>query len=301
MLTALLPVFLLILLGYVFRRTGFPGEGFWLCAERSTYFVFFPALLVDKLAFARFQAGTALPMALSLMASILCLSAFLLLVSRLVALRGPAFSSVFQGSVRFNTFVGLAGASAILGPSGLTLAAVALVGMIPLINLICVPAVAAFGAGRRSGPGRLLLEIARNPLILACGLGFLINLTPVPTPEGLFRVFDLLGRAALPIGLLAVGAGLRIQGMAANGSGLVMASALKLLAFPLLAAAFCSILDVQGEARTVAVLFASLPTAVSSFILARQLGGDTELMASIITLQTVLSALTMPVLLELLA
>ena len=301
MLTALLPVFILILLGYLFKQTGFPGDSFWLAAEKITYFVFFPALLINKLAFARFDAAVALPMAASLVLSVLCLSAGLLLLQSRSKTAGPQFSSVFQGAIRFNSFVGLAGASALLGSSGLTLAAVALVGMIPVINLICVPTVARFGLSQGASLGRLVVEIVRNPLILGCAIGFALNLTPVPKPEGVFRVFDLLGRAALPIGLLAVGAGLQIQSLRTHVSGLVQASLLKLLVFPCLTAAFCLLLGVQGEARTVAILFAALPTAVSSFILARQLGGDTTLMASIVTVQTIVSAGSIPLVLYLFA
>jgi hypothetical protein len=300
MLAALLPVFIIILLGYVFKRVGFPGDDFWLAAEKATYFVFFPALLINKLSTADFDPSIALPMAGSLLLSIACLVLFLLAVRSRTSFSGPSFSSVFQGSIRFNTFVGLAAASALLGSTGLTLAAVALVAMIPFINLICVPTVAHFGAGSQTRFSHLLLEIMRNPLILGCAAGFAINLSHLPTPEGLFRVFDLLGRAALPVGLLAVGAGLKLQSLNSHLAGLWTSSALKLGVLPLLTAGFCLLLGVTGQARTVALIFAALPTAVSSFILARQLGGDTSLMASIITVQTVLSAASLPLILDLL-
>ncbi|MFW6143106.1 MAG: AEC family transporter, partial [Desulfovermiculus sp.] len=110
----------------------------------------------------------------------------------------------------------------------------------------------------------------------------------------------LLGRAALPVGLLAVGAGLRITSLHSNISALIASCLIKLILFPLGTALFCLLFQVTGDAKTVAVLFASLPTAVSAFILARQLGGATTLMASIVTVQTVLAALTMPFMLSLL-
>jgi len=300
MVSALLPVFLIILLGYLFRRTGFPGNGFWYAAERITYFVFFPALLINKLALASFSSMTAIPLAASLVCSILLLTVLLLLFRTRLGLNGPAFTSVFQGSIRFNTFVGLAAVSALLGSSGLTLAAVALVAMIPVINLICVPTVAHFGIGQGASLWSLGREVLRNPLILACAIGFSVNLSNLPTPEGVFRVFDLLGSAALPTGLLAVGASLKIATLNTNLPGLLLSSALKLIAFPLLTSGFCLLFSVSPEGRIVAVVFAALPTAVSAFILARQLGGDTTLMASIITVQTIVSALTLPLMLNLL-
>ncbi|MFP4159221.1 MAG: AEC family transporter [Desulfobacterales bacterium] len=159
-------------MGYACRQLGFPGDEFWGAAERMTYFVFFPALLVDKLAFASFAASTALPMAASIMATILVLSAGLFLFRPRRLWSGPTFSSVFQGSIRFNTFVGLAAVSAITGQSGVTLAAVAIIAMIPLINLFCVPTVAYFGQGRGAGLLQMIIEILRNPLILACMAGF---------------------------------------------------------------------------------------------------------------------------------
>lgn len=300
MFSALLPVFIIIFMGYACKHLGFPGEGFWGAAERMTYFVFFPALLINKLAFASFAESMALPMAASIMLTIIVLSACLFLFRPRRLWTGPTFSSVFQGSIRFNTFVGLAAASALTGPSGVTLAAVAIIAMIPLINLFCVPTVAYFGKGQAGGVPAMVREILRNPLILACLAGFALNLANIPKPEGLFQVVDLLGRAALPVGLLAVGASLRITSLHANISGLIVSCFVKLIVFPALTALFCIVFQVTGEAKTVAVLFAALPTSVSSFILARQLGGDTTIMASMVTVHTVLAAVTMPVMIALL-
>ncbi|MFW6055549.1 MAG: AEC family transporter [Thermodesulfobacteriota bacterium] len=294
MLTALIPVFIIILLGHVCKRAGFLRQPFWTGAEQLTYYILFPALLFEKLATASFDIGVALPMALSLILTILSLSLLLFLLRPLCGLKGPSFSSVFQGSVRFNTFVALAGISALLGSSGLTLAAVLLLGMIPLINLLCVLTLARFGSGQRTNVRGIFLEILRNPLIQACLLGFLYNLSPLPQPRGLFLVFDILGKAGLPMGLLAVGAGLRLESLKSGGRGIVLSCLVKLLLFPLSTAGFCLLLQVQGEPRAVAIIFSAVPTAVSAFILARQLGGDTDLMASIVTAQTVISVATMP-------
>ncbi len=300
MLTALIPVFIIILLGYLFKRSALLPPAFWTGAERLTYFVLFPALLFEKLAAASFHISTALPMVASLIVTICCMSLLLFLLKPLIGLNGPAFTSVFQGSIRFNTFVALAGASALFGSTGLTLAAVLMLGMIPLINLLCVFILSRFGSERQTEIKTICLEILRNPLILACLIGFAYNLVQLPQPRWLFLVFELLGKAALPLGLLAVGAGLELQSLKHSGRGIVVSSLVKLLLFPMSTAGFCLLFQVQGEARAVALIFAAVPTAVSAFILARQLGGDTELMASIMTMQTVLSALTMPLMLSVL-
>ncbi len=299
MLNALAPIFAIILMGYALRAWGFPGTPFWGYVERSTYYIFFPALLLDTLGQAELVGQNALPMLGAILLSILALAGLLLAIRPVTRFSGPAFSSVFQGGLRMNSFVGLAGVSALLGGQGLALAGVALMGMIPLLNLLCVSAVVGFSGSGRPSPVQLLLEVARNPLILACVAGFGLNQLPFPLPEALLRIFDLLGRAALPLGLLAVGSGLRVSSVTSYAGAIAVSSLFKLLLYPSLTALWCALFGVSGPALTVAVLFSGLPTATSSYILARQLGGDKELMAAIITLQTAMSAVSLPLVLHL--
>ncbi|WP_461209168.1 AEC family transporter [Desulfocurvus sp. DL9XJH121] len=300
MISAIVPVFAVILLGYALSRFHFPGDAFWPLAERITYYVLFPALLVSKLAPADLGGG-APALAMATFCAALVLGGILLALRRRLGFDGPAFSSVFQGSVRMNTYIGLAGAAALYGDLGITLSAVVILGTVILNNLMCVTVVARHGAARNGHGAGLLMEVLRNPLILGCGAGLALNASALPLPGVFFETLDVLSRAALPMGLLAVGAGLRFSHMGSDARGIAAAIVCGLIVFPLLAAGSCMLFGVHGEARAVAVLFAALPTASSSFILARQLGGDTELMASIITVQTMASALTIPTAMALLA
>jgi hypothetical protein len=118
-------------------------------------------------------------------------------------------------------------------------------------------------------------------------------------PLAISQVFNLLGRAALPLGLLAVGAGLQIKALNTNIIIISLTCLVKLLIYPGCTALFCYSFGITGPPLTIAVLFAGLPTASSAYILARQLGGDHELMASIITVQTAISAMTLPLILYL--
>jgi len=300
MLNALVPVFAVIVIGHVLRRAGFPGEDFWPQAERMTYVLLFPALLVNSLARADFGDASTLPMALGLMAGLALTGAGLLALRGRMGLDGPAFSSVFQGGVRMNTYVGLALAAALYGPQGLTLAAVAMVALIPLINLMCVPVVARLGGGANGHGMGLVRELAKNPLILACVAGFALNLSGLRLPGSVYEALAVLARAALPMGLLAVGAGLRPGALGGALRPTLWASGAKLVVLPLVTALLCLLFGARGTALDVAVIFAALPTATSAYILARQLGGDADLMAAIITAQTLLAALTLPVVIALL-
>lgn len=293
MISALAPVFAAILLGYALSRFRFPSEDFWPQAERITYFVLFPALLVNKLSSAEFGNET-MAMGAALAGTGLLTAMLLLGLRRRLPFTGPAFTSIFQGSIRVNTYVGLAGAAAMFGDQGIALSAVALLVIVTLNNLLCVPVLAHYGSKSNGRTAELLQELLRNPLILGCIAGFALNASGLPLPSAFHETLAVIGRAALPMGLLAVGAGLRPGSIADGLPGVVLSSTFKLALFPLLALGLCALLGVDGPALTVAVLFCALPTASSCYILARQLGGDTTLMATIITVQTVASALTIP-------
>ena len=297
--TALWPVFALLLLGYLARRSGFPGEGFWLPAERATYYVLFPALLVERLAAASLAGEDSLRLALLVTAVLAVTALFCGLCKPLLRLAAPAFTSFFQGSIRFNTYVALAITAALHGSEGIVIAAVITAVMIPQLNLYSVLAF-AFTSDRTFSLTRLLLALLRNPLILACLLGITLSLSGAGLPRPLASVLELLGRMALPLGLLAVGAGLNLRALRTAGRALLTSSLIKLMLLPLLAFALAGWVGLDSLTTSVLIIFMAVPTATSAYVLARQMGGDADLMAAIITAQTLISMLSLPVLLILL-
>lgn len=292
-LAGIAPIFALILVGYGLRRLGFPGEGFWPDMERLTYYVLFPALLLDSLPS---KSLSGMPLALpatALVLAVLGMAVLLFAARPWLGFDGPAFTSLFQGSIRPNTYVGLSAAFALMGSEGLAHSAVVLVVIIPLVNTLAVAALNRYGAnGNGRGLGGILRELGRNPLVLACLAGLALNVLGWRLPFGLSEVIAILGRAALPLGLLAVGAGLRLTRIRLRP--LVLSGLTHLILLPLFVAGACALLGVDPVSRTVLVIFTAVPAAASAYILARQMGGDHELMAALITGQTLLSAATMP-------
>ena len=306
----ILPVFLLIFLGSLLKRAAFLSEGFWDGAERITYYLLFPALLAATLAEADFAGLAVDGMAAAIVLALVAMALILLALRPLLGASGPAFTSVAQGSLRQNTYIGLALCFGLWGESGLTAAAVAVAVIVPLVNLLSVALLTVFGAGARPTArspgatarqiGRVALTLARNPLVLACLLGLALNLSGLGLPPIVGPMLEILARGALPMGLLAVGAALDPAAALAAGRLVAIASVLKLALLPGLTALACRAFGVEGLAADVAILFSALPTAASSYILARQLGGDAGLMASTITLQTALALATLPLVLMLL-
>lgn len=296
---SMVPIFAMIVVGFLMRRYGPYGDGFWVPAERLNYFVLFPALIVASLARVELEEIEILPMASAMVGAVLLLSASIYLARRSFALSGPSFASLFQGAVRINAYIAIAGAAGLYDSAGMTLISIGLAVVIPLVNVLSVLVLSAHGASA-SLQGHLVAgQILRNPIIIACVAGMVINLAGITLPSVGAQFLELLGRAALPLGLMSVGAGLDLVAARQSTRPLLIACMLKLAALPALTALLCMAFNVHGATAMVAVLFNGCPASASSYILARQLGGDHRLMAGIITAQTLAAMITMPLMMAL--
>lgn len=292
-LSALTPIFTLILLGAALRRADFPGTGFWPQVERLTYYVFFPALLIGSLATADVEASRIAPMAIAVVSGVAIMTLGLLAARRLIPVNAASFTSVYQGATRFNTFIVVAIAFGVYGTQGGAITALIMALMIPVMNVLCVAMLSHY-AGGRTTPAALIGGMARNPLIISCAVGIALNRTGIGLPGSTGDIVEILGRAALPVGLMTVGAGLSFQAVKGQGTALAVAVPLKLLVFPAITWLIGSALGLQSLELQILVLLNATPTATSAYILARQLGGDHRLMATILTVQTIVSAATLP-------
>jgi malonate transporter and related proteins len=297
-IAALLPVFLLIVLGFILKRSLMRLETQWHGLERLTYYVLFPMLLIQTLVKADLTkvpvAGVGGALFLSALAMALLCLALRPLLARL-AIDGPAFTSLFQGAVRWQTYVALAVSSNLYGDTGLALASVAMVAIIPLVNVFSVAVLAHYASPEKQSARAILMTVVRNPLIWACAIGLALNVLHVPLPKIWHEVADSLGRSSLAIGLLVTGAGLHLEGLfrpsVAAGLGVV----LKLILMPALAIALALAFSLTGSNLVIVAVCSAIPASSSAYVLARQMGGDAPLLAQIITLQTILAAITMPI------
>ncbi|MBE7244732.1 MAG: AEC family transporter [Actinomycetospora chiangmaiensis] len=300
LLLALLPIALLIGLGAALRRAGFLAESFWPQAERLGYYVLLPSLFVHGLGTAHLDGVPVLSLAVVLVVSTVVVALVLLALRPRLALDGAAFTSVFQGGIRFNNYVGVSAAVGLFGAQGLALAAVANAAIVPTVNILCVLVFARFGSAGRLAPMAVVRQLALNPLVVASLVGIGLQGLRVPLPPGIEPVLKALGQASLPLGLLCVGAALDFGTARTWIRPLAVTSAVKFGLMPLATVLACLALGLRGPAAATALLFQALPTASSSYIMARQLGGDAPLMAGIIALQTVLAGAALPLVLLLL-
>ena len=293
---ALAPVFAVILLGFVFKRRRLIADAFWQPAERATFYIFFPSLLVISIARAELGEANVAPMLAATLLAILIVVAGCFGLRRVLALDGPAFTSLIQSSVRPNVYVALAAAAALYGSSGVAMMSLCIAVIVPTVNLVSVVALVRY-ASAGAGPvqwRRTVIPVVTNPLILACGVGLVLNATGLGLPPLIGPTIEILARASLPVGLLAVGAGLQFQALRAAGPSVAAAAVLKLAVLPALTLVLVLILGeflgAEALAPNIAVLIASVPVSASAYVMAREMGGDSALMAGAITATTVLAA-----------
>ncbi|KVW32928.1 AEC family transporter [Burkholderia ubonensis] len=292
-LLALAPVALLVALGHGLKRSGFVGDAFWPSAERLCYYVLLPALFAHGLASAQLQSLAVMPLALALVGSTVAVAATLLLIRPFVRVDGAGFTSVFQGAVRFNNYLGASLAAGLFGAQGIALAAVCVAAIVPTVNLMCVLVFARYGS-TRLGIAALVRQIVSNPLVVACAIGIAMQASGATFPPAIEPAVRALGAASMPLGLLCVGAALTFDAARAWMQPVCVASAFKFVAMPLLTLVAGRALGLGDAALTVALLFQALPTSSASYLMARQLGGDAPLMAGITAFQTLFATIAMP-------
>jgi malonate transporter and related proteins len=296
--SALIPVMLLIFMGWGLRQQNIIREQDWAGLEVVGYKIFFPAIIFTTLASANLADVAALEVSAVLIGCVLFAALLLFglrpLLARRFGIDGPAFTSLLQGSTRWNSFLALAIAQSLHGRHGVAIIAVALVAMTPILNILAVTALAHYGTTGNSPPLSLTRLLFLNPLIWSSLAGLAANPFQSLIPISFMVSLDMLGKAAFAAGLLVVGAGLNLRALARLRFVHIASIVFKLILFPLYVLAGARLIGIDGIDLAALVIAASVPTAGASYILARQMGGDAPLMAELITLQTLVSFLTLP-------
>ena len=294
LIAAIFPIFAAILVGMALKRYLITAGDIWVGIDRLTYYLLLPSLLIVEIYRADFSSGHAGTAVAVTLAATLGLSAILLLLRPVITQNTPLFTSIFQGSVRYNSYVLLAVADALYGAEGLALAIVFIAVMVIATNLLGVVVLSAFSSGK-SNAKRIIGGVVKNPIIIAAGAGAVLNVSNIHVPLPIENTAALFKTAALPLSLLSVGAGLRfILDKQALGA-IALATTIKLAVLPVITGICLHLAGIDGMVLAMGVFYAGMPCAGNAYILARQLNGDPDAMASIITLETLLSAFSVAV------
>ncbi len=284
----LLPDFALIALGYLLCRHTPLDRPVWDAVERLVYHLLFPVLLFHAIARTPLQAGALLPLAGTALALVAAGIAAAYALRALPGVDPRLHASGAQVAFRFNSYVALALAERLAGSAGLAWTALIVAVAVPVCNVGAVWPLA------RHGGQHYLRELSRNPLIIGTVCGLLANLAGW-APQGLIATtLQRVGAAALPLGLMAVGAGLQM-GALREGPGLAAALlAIRHALLPALALAQALVWPLPAGQQAVLMAFAAMPTASSSYVLAVRMGGHGPYVAGLVTLSTLIAMLALP-------
>ncbi|WP_423599508.1 AEC family transporter [Roseateles sp. MS654] len=284
----LLPDFLLIVAGFLLCRYTPLNRPVWEAAEKLVYFLLFPVLLFNSISRSSLSPGDTVMLmgaGLGVVLSGIALASALRWVPGVDA---RTHASGAQVAFRFNSFVALALAERLYGAQG--------VAWIAMIVAVCVPVAnvaAVYPLARHGGHG-YLRELARNPLIVSTLAGLAANLAGLRLPEPAAITLQKIGLAALPLGLMAVGAGLRLGALKEApwlAAGLL---SIRHLALPLIALAMGHVLALPGPQAALLLAFAAMPTASSAYVLAVRMGGNGPFVAGLVTVSTLLGMVVLP-------
>lgn len=284
----ILPDFALMLLGLVLaQRLGFDRD-FWNGTERLVYYFLFPPLLFNAIVHAEFSIGAEVKVLASVLGAFGLAAGVGFLAYPLLRPPGDVFASCVQTAFRYNSYIALAFSQSLFGARGLALMALMVSFVVPIANVLAVTALA------RQQRVSVLQQLVRNPLIIATVLGLACNQLGVEVPAPLGHFLTRLGTASLAIGLMCIGAGLTLAAIHEHRGLMAYFVVVKLLVFPAFAFALTRLLGLEGVPAQVVLLFAALPTASSSYVLAARMGGKAAPVAVIVTVQTLLSMVTLP-------
>ena len=295
MILALFPLVGLIGMGYIFKRTRFLQDEFWGNSEKLNYYILFPALLFSNLADVKLELSSILSLYICLLLVILLVSVLLLILKVYVRIPVRRFGVYLQSQIRFNTYIGLSLMGLMFGATGMHLFAMIIAVAIPVVNVLSVWSFSQSTTGQFR---QTLISIGKNPLILACVAGILFNLSGLNLYAGAAQLLKLLASTSLPLGLISVGAALQFSQLKPDFWRVMWNSLSRLLLVPVLTYAIGKGLGLEALHIQVLVVFFALPTASASYILTRFFNGDSQLMAAIISMQTLLFALSFPVLMQ---
>jgi predicted permease len=260
----------------------------WEAAERLVYYLLFPVLLFNSVLRTPLRPGETAALALAGVATVLGGVLLAYALGRLPGVDRRDHASGAQVAFRFNSFIALALAERLQGAQGVAWVALLIALCVPICNVAAV-----WPLARHGGQG-YLRELARNPLIVATVAGLLANIAGLRLPEPAALTLHRIGLAALPLGLMAVGAGLRFGAL--KDAPRLAASFLTIrhALLPLWALAQAALLALPPDQRLILLMFAALPTASSAYVLAVRMGGNGPFVAGLVTLSTLVGMVSLP-------
>ena len=236
-----------------------------------------------------------------LLGSLFLVCGLVCLIKTWINISNFSFGSIFQGAIRFNTYIGFAVVDSLLGSQALILSVIVVAIVIPTVNVISVLVLHYFSEEKiKMSMLNTLFSLLKNPLIFGCIVGIAMNILSFPTPQVLSITLSLIGSLLLPLGLMCIGAALVFSNFNSSSKLIILSSFFKFFVYPLIGFCACLLFGLDQLTTQVVTIMCALPTASAAYILSKKMGGDFQLMARITTAQTLMSVISLTILSSLL-
>lgn len=297
MAVAIIPIIFVVAAGYFSVKTNLIPREHWKGIEILGFRVLIPAIIVHSIYLSDLSVSRVGPFIWILLTAFI-LTGLLALSFRFVAattrLSNPRFTTLFQTATRWNAYIALAAGTQILGDKALVLISVAMAFIIPLINVINIVVLSTFGDGRVKFSA-IFLNVLKNPLVIACLVGLGLNLGGIILPKQVLTGIEIISKGALAVGLLAIGAGIDFSRLFSASYALAAGVITRIAVCPAIFVYLGHVYGLTQDQLICGILICSVPAATNGYIVAKQMGGDADLYACILTWQTVFAAFSIPV------
>jgi len=296
-INTVLPLFLVLLAGYILKKSGFLTPGFVPTGNKLVFYVALPCSVF--LSVYTTQITHLLDWRFALYATAASVIAFLIiwLAASFFIKDKPILGAFAQGAFRGNfAFLGMPLLVSLAGEAGQTRAALIMAFVLPVYNVCTVVLLAACNnKGKRLTPKTILLPIAKNPIIIAVFLGLAFRLLGLEMPFAIARTVGYGGNMATGLALICLGAGMRYDGFDAKFRYALVASVVKIVALPILFGLVGYLLGFRGYDIAALVILGGIPSAIAGYAMVVEMGGDGYIAGTIVVLSTLFSALTLTI------
>ena len=292
-LNAIISIFTMMAVGYGAKRLLHLEKTYIGRFNSLVFYTLLPLMLFYNIYSSNIQGSVSfrsLTLTLSVLMILFLLTwAFIKRVESMNSRRGVMIQASFRSNF---LLLGIPLLREICPGADLATASIMLAIVVPCFNALAVITLETFSR-KQIDVRQILLGIAKNPLIIASVIGLLANLSGLRLPDCLENPISQLGASASPVALLLLGAQFEFQDVRNHRRNLAICTVLRLLVYPGIALPLAALSGLRGPEFAVLISVFATPTAVASFSMAAQMGGDPELAASAVTVTTMLSAATM--------
>ncbi len=301
-LNATIPIFLMMLLGMLFRKLGWMDEVFAAKMNKFVFLVPLPVLLFEQLATVDFSEVWDIKFILFcfvVTAISITISTLISLLWKDRSIKGEFIQATYRSSA---ALLGIAFIQNIYGTVGM--APLMIIGSVPLYNIMAVVVLSVFKPGNNSFDKALVKKtlkgIVTNPIIIGIVAGFVWSALKLPMPLILHKTVSSIGATATPMGLMSMGATFEMKKATSKMKPTLVAVFMKLIGFCAIFLPVAAMLGFRNEQLIAILVMLGSATTVSSFVMARSMGHEGTLSSGVIMMTTLLSAFTLTMWLDVL-